>query len=233
MKRKTSVPSDGYICFICKEPGHWIQQCPMKNKRQKKKKTHLYKPGVDPSKEDIHKARQLQKIKPPNCFCGIVSRLKKVKRTKTGEDSRAIGKYFFFCSKGKFDDSKCRFARPVEDEVKPKKERLCTFFAKTGVCKKGQKCMFSHDVSVSASMERTDKREGVVSGLEMETTQKVPAEGEDGQDMLGTLDKPSSESKIGSSSSSSDDSNSSSSSGSSSNSSSNSDDSSEEDDQQF
>ena len=99
----------------------------------------------------------MQKIRPPRCFCGINSRLKKVKRTKSGEESRAIGNYFFFCSKGKFDEGKCKFARPVEDELKPKKERMCTFFAKTGVCKKGDKCLFSHGVK-DAGAEQADEK---------------------------------------------------------------------------
>ncbi len=145
-KRKISTPSEGYICSICNIPGHWIQQCPQKQKRRKKSQNHVYTPGVDPSQADIDKAREMQKIKPPNCFCGSSSRLKKVKRSNAGENSRAIGKYFFFCSKGKYDESKCKFARPIGDHLKPKKERICTFFAKTGFCKKGDQCMFSHSV---------------------------------------------------------------------------------------
>lgn len=156
-KRKKSIPPDGYVCSICSEPGHWIQQCPQKRKRKKTNPGHIHIPGVDPSEADIEKARNLQKIKPPRCFCGINSRLKKVKRTKSGEESRAIGNYFFFCSKGKFDEGKCKFARPVEDELKPKKERMCTFFAKTGVCKKGDKCLFSHGVK-DAGAEQADEK---------------------------------------------------------------------------
>ena len=156
-KRKKSIPPDGYVCSICSEPGHWIQQCPQKRKRKKTNPGHIHIPGVDPSEADIEKARNLQKIKPPRCFCGITSRLKKVKRTKSGEESRAIGNYFFFCSKGKFDEGKCKFARPVEDELKPKKERMCTFFAKTGFCKKGDKCMFSHGVK-DAGAEQAEKK---------------------------------------------------------------------------
>ena len=52
----------------------------------------------------------------------------------------------FLFNKAKGDESKCRFARPVQDVTKPTKDRLCTFFTKTGSCKKGDKCMFSHDV---------------------------------------------------------------------------------------
>ena len=120
----------------------------------------------------MQQARELQKIPPPKCFCGIPSRLNKVKKSKEGgENSRAIGKYFFFCSKKRSDDTQCRFARPVDLEIskqkaregaiKAAKERLkemgptkdpvqskqiCKFFAKKGVCKKGKKCEFSHDV---------------------------------------------------------------------------------------
>jgi hypothetical protein len=149
-KRKQSTPPEDYTCSICNEQGHWIQQCTSSNKRKKKRKkknpSHVHTPGVDPSQQDIDRARELQKIKPPNCFCGQLSRLKKVKKSNEGgEESRAIGNYFFFCSKGKFDDSKCRFARHVDDVTKSKKERICTFFKKTGFCKKGDKCMFSHD----------------------------------------------------------------------------------------
>eukprot|EP00521_Asterionellopsis_glacialis_P006686 CAMPEP_0195287608 /NCGR_PEP_ID=MMETSP0707-20130614/4593_1 /TAXON_ID=33640 /ORGANISM="Asterionellopsis glacialis, Strain CCMP134" /LENGTH=246 /DNA_ID=CAMNT_0040347375 /DNA_START=91 /DNA_END=831 /DNA_ORIENTATION=+ len=148
-KRKTSTPPDGYVCNACQTPGHWIQQCPENKKRKKNKRNpdHVFQAGVDPSTQDIQDAQRMQKIKPPNCFCGQTSRLKKVKKSREGGDnSRAIGKYFFFCSKPKDHDTKCRFARPVEDEMTPKKERLCTFFMKNGSCKKGDKCMFSHDV---------------------------------------------------------------------------------------
>jgi hypothetical protein len=144
------------VCNLCGVAGHWIQQCSEQRPKKKKKKvsTHVFVAGVDPSPADIEHARELQKIKPPNCFCGKKSRLKKVKRSnsKGGDQhspSRAIGKYFFFCAKQKSDDSKCQFARPVEDELKPKKERLCTFFLKTGKCKKGDKCMFSHELANS------------------------------------------------------------------------------------
>jgi len=124
-KRKTSVPSDGYICALCKTSGHWIQQCPIKTKRKKKNPSHIHTPGVDPSQSDIDKARELQKIRPPNCYCDIKSRLKKVKKSKAGENSRAIGKYFFFCSKAKFDRSKCKFAKPVENALESKvKEKI-------------------------------------------------------------------------------------------------------------
>lgn len=146
-KRKTTSPPDGYVCKVCGIAGHWIQQCPdpAKNKRSRKNTNHIPVQGVDPSKEDIDNARQLQKIKPPNCFCGKPSRLKKVKRSNVREKSRAVGKYFFFC-KLKKTEYPCRFARPVEDELQDKKERLCSFFVKNGSCKKGAKCKFSHEL---------------------------------------------------------------------------------------
>lgn len=158
---------------MCDFVGHWIQVCPTKKTGSKKKKSdHIPVPGKDPSPEDIERARELQKIPPPKCFCGLPSRLNKVKKSKEGgEKSRAIGKYFFFCSKPRSDDTQCRFARPVDLELnkqkaregaikaakerlkdmKPNKEakeskQICKFFAKKGECKKGKKCEFSHDV---------------------------------------------------------------------------------------
>lgn len=50
-------------------------------------------------------------------FCGLPSRLNKVKRSREGgENSRAVGKYFFFCSKKRDDETQCRYARPVDLE---------------------------------------------------------------------------------------------------------------------
>ncbi len=47
--------------------------------------------------------------------------MNKVKRSKEGgENSRAVGKYFFFCSKKRDDETQCRFARPVEMEMNKK-----------------------------------------------------------------------------------------------------------------
>ncbi|KAL7545517.1 hypothetical protein ACHAWF_008865 [Thalassiosira exigua] len=125
-KRKAeSTPPEGYVCRLCSIPGHWIQVCPTKKtgtKRQRKK-DHVPVPGKDPSKEDIEEAKELQKIPPPKCFCGLPSRLNKVKRSKEGGDiSRAIGKYFFFCSKKRDDETQCRFARPVEMELNKTKK---------------------------------------------------------------------------------------------------------------
>lgn len=120
-KRKTSTPPDGYVCKLCDVAGHWIQQCPKKQKKKRKPSTHVPIPGQDPSPEDIARARALQKMTPPPCQCGITSRLKKVKRSKFNDQSRAIGKYFFFCSKARHDATKCRFAQPVE-EARPVEE---------------------------------------------------------------------------------------------------------------
>merc|ERR1712166_1272420 len=63
------------------------------------------------------------------------------------DQSRAIGNYFFICSKKKEDITKCRFARPVEDheDITPKSERICTFFIKKGGCSKGSSCKFLHE----------------------------------------------------------------------------------------
>mmetsp|Transcript_15189 Transcript_15189/g.21808 ORF Transcript_15189/g.21808 Transcript_15189/m.21808 type:complete len:253 (-) Transcript_15189:233-991(-) len=183
-KRKASTPPDGYICRACGEPGHWIQQCTeAKKKKRKKSSNHSPVAGIDPSQDDIEKARELQKIRPPNCFCGIRSRLRKVKKSHTGGDeSRAIGHYFFFCSKKKDDSGKCRFARPVEDEMKPKSERICTFFASKGSCKKGDKCMFSHDID--ALKKKNDNDSGRT--MEVEKTEgEKDAEEEINKDKKG------------------------------------------------
>lgn len=125
-KRKSeAAPPDGYVCRLCSVPGHWIQVCPTKKTGSKRKKSdHVPIPGKDPSPEDIEEARELQKIPPPKCFCGLPSRLNKVKQSKEGGDkSRAIGKYFFFCSKKRSDETQCRFARPVEMEVNKMKAK--------------------------------------------------------------------------------------------------------------
>lgn len=166
VKRKETTPPDGYVCHKCSESGHWIQQCPLKaddsggsgNKRRKKS-GHVPVAGVDPSQTDIDAARQMQKISPPSCFCGIPSRLKKVKRSNVGGDaSRALGKYFFFCSKKRDDETACRFARPVEDELMDKKDRVCSFWARNGSCKKGDKCMFNHDAPPGKARTKGDSK---------------------------------------------------------------------------
>lgn len=216
-KRKESTPPEGYSCNICNETGHWIQQCTQKKRKKQKKlnkdPTHIHIPGVDPSQEDISKARDLQKIKPPKCFCRQTSRLKKVKKSKAGgESSRAIGKYFFFCSKARDDESKCKFARPVDDELKSKKDRICTFFAKSGFCKKGDKCMFSHDLTkadgkvtnVSSSENVKAKEQSTESLEKAENVTEMPPDGENVSNPINA-DKPSSSSDSSSISSSDDD----------------------------
>jgi Zinc knuckle len=132
--KRTSDPPEGYVCNLCSIKGHWIQQCPTKeethNKKRKKKAEHEYRPGVDPSTNDIERAKRLQSIKPPHCDCGITSRLKKVKRSNVSEGSRANGRYFFFCAKKKSDATKCNFAQPVEENKSPKEKTQANFFAK-------------------------------------------------------------------------------------------------------
>ncbi len=127
-KRKESIPPDGYVCRLCSVPGHWIQVCPTKKtgdkKRKRKPSGHVPVPGKDPSPEDIAEAQKMQEIPPPKCFCGVTSRLNKVKRSKAGGDnSRALGKYFFFCSKKRDDETQCRFARPADLELNKMKAR--------------------------------------------------------------------------------------------------------------
>mmetsp|Transcript_3168 Transcript_3168/g.6745 ORF Transcript_3168/g.6745 Transcript_3168/m.6745 type:complete len:288 (-) Transcript_3168:23-886(-) len=176
-KRKAdSSPPEGYVCRLCSIPGHWIQVCPTKktgDKKRQKKTDHVPVPGKDPSPEDIEEARKMQQIPPPKCFCGLAARLNRIKRSKEGGDgSRAIGKYFFFCSKKRDDETQCRFARPAELEMSKEKvgargrkkadgrgggsdekvdekcnnsKQICKFFVK-GSCKKGKKCEFSHEI---------------------------------------------------------------------------------------
>ena len=184
VKRKETTPPDGYVCHKCNESGHWIQQCPRKaddsggsgNKRRKKS-DHVPVAGVDPSQTDIDAARQMQKVPPPSCFCGISSRLKKVKRSNVGGDaSRALGKYFFFCSKKRDDETACRFARPVEDELMDKKDRVCSFWARNGSCKKGDKCMFSHDAPPGKARAKGDSENDATA--EKEETKKVSDDAE-------------------------------------------------------
>lgn len=146
-KRKTSDPPAGYVCNLCHLDGHWIQQCPQKQNKKKLSSNHVHVEGVDPSLKDIDDARAMQAIKPPKCFCGVPSRLKKVKKSNVKEDSRANGNYFFFCMKKKGDTTICKFARPAQDELTPKSTRPCPFFLKKGKCTKGDKCMFSHNIS--------------------------------------------------------------------------------------
>jgi len=186
-KKRKTTPPDGYICSICSEPGHWIQQCTSSLRTNtKKKKDHIHTPGVDPSQANIDESRELQSIKPPHCFCGISSRLSKVKRSEAGEYSRAIGKYFFFCTKPKLDESKCGFARPVEHETQSKKERLCTFFAKSGRCKKGDKCMFSHDVGLKNTGKPKREKKLVETKQNGKNENRGTTEVEEGKDRSNT-----------------------------------------------
>mmetsp|Transcript_31599 Transcript_31599/g.64321 ORF Transcript_31599/g.64321 Transcript_31599/m.64321 type:complete len:272 (-) Transcript_31599:107-922(-) len=210
LKRKESTPPDGYVCHLCGQAGHWIQQCPSKadssNKRQKKSTGHVPVAGVDPSQHDIDAAREMQKIKPPSCFCGMPSRLKKVKRSaEGGEKSRAIGKYFFFCSKKKGDVTACRFARPVEDEMKPKKDRVCAFWAKNGTCKKGDRCVFSHDAAAAGTGGKSKKKADASSKAKAAAKMNVTEEGGTGdavdRNHSGDSDSDSDSSRLSSSSS--------------------------------
>ena len=203
VKRKETTPPDGYVCHKCNESGHWIQQCPLKDAndgshKRRKKSDHVPIAGVDPSQADIDAAREMQKIPPPNCFCGIPSRLKKVKRSNVGGDSsRALGKYFFFCSKKKGDDTACRFARPVEDELMDKKDRICTFWAKNGSCKKGDKCMFSHDAPPGKARPRSDakkdaaKKKSPANTDDTEAKKKKKDEDSDADDTSSSSDSSS------------------------------------------
>lgn len=122
-KRKESTPPDGYVCRACGDAGHWIQQCQSKQgggkKRKKASGGHVHVPGVDPSEDDIARAKEMQKLPPPNCKCGAKARLAKVKQSpatlKFQKQSPATGMYFFFCAKKKFDPTKCTFAQPIID----------------------------------------------------------------------------------------------------------------------
>jgi len=136
--KKETTPPEGYVCNLCGAAGHWIQQCSQRDKINKKKRKpsgqsqqHEYRPGVDPSPKDIEDAQKMQALEPPMCDCGIPSRVKKVKRSKKTENSRAVGAYFFFCTKKKDDATKCNFAQPVEELHKTDKDKKqANFFAK-------------------------------------------------------------------------------------------------------
>lgn len=221
--RDNSTPPEGYVCRLCSVGGHWIQVCPTKKtgeKYKKKRKTdHVPVSGQDPSEEDIEEAKQMQKIPPPKCWCGLPSRLNRVKRSKAGGDaSRAIGKYFFFCSKKRDDETQCRYARPVEEEIKNSEKKakklkeksakkdeptdagrdekgakktetkpICKFFAKTGTCKKGKTCQFSHDVDagkngskkVDKKLESKEKKEKKIQIGVTETEESSESDSED------------------------------------------------------
>lgn len=120
-KHVKSIPPEGYVCNSCKSHGHWIQQCPQKTKRRKS--AHIPVAGIDPSADDIARAKEMQKIPPPNCLCGTKARLAKVKKSTVRDNSPANGVYFFFCSKKKDDSTKCHFAQPVEGSRDPKSKK--------------------------------------------------------------------------------------------------------------
>lgn len=40
IKRKVTTPPEGYVCKLCDATDHWIQQCPLKKKRKKQKKSN-------------------------------------------------------------------------------------------------------------------------------------------------------------------------------------------------
>ena len=177
--KKTSTPPDGYVCNLCKTPGHWIQQCSERKKNNKKRKTnpnHVPVAGVDPSQTDIEHAKQMQALPAPKCFCLEKSRIKKVKKegNNTKANSRAIGKYFFFCSKKRDDPSRCRFARPAEDVQKEYKR-------KTNKSKKQKSNDDANEGGVGGGLdnnkkekEKTDKEENNVND---EDTNNVEAPG--------------------------------------------------------
>jgi hypothetical protein len=166
-RKQPSEPPSGYTCSLCGIAGHWIQQCPERTKRRsrtKRKPDREFIPGIEPSPDDIEQAREMQRLKPPLCYCGKDARIKKVKQSRVSKDSRAIGKYFFFCAERRDDHPKCRFARPAEEQMQllngrpppneepsvKKQKVMCTFFAKSGGCNKGSACNFSHDVSTKS-----------------------------------------------------------------------------------
>lgn len=173
----------------------------------------------------------MQSIPPPKCKCGIPARLNRVKRSKDGGDSsRAIGKYFFFCSKKRDDETQCRFARPAEAELDKKRRvekrvekrsekegatnksnatknttsnQICKFFAK-GSCKKGDKCEFSHDVEPKkAPLQKNEKTNGDAKG---KSSRKVAKHDEDHEGDENESSDDDSSSSDDSSDSSSDDS---------------------------
>ncbi|GMI54099.1 hypothetical protein ScalyP_jg4512 [Parmales sp. scaly parma] len=180
LKQFKACPPE-YTCKLCSTPGHWVYDCSLfvkesnKSKKTKIKKDNNRLPPDqaapnqrDPTEADIANAKEMQKKmgfinkNRPNCFCGVKSKLSKVKRTKVEfEDpdykSPALGCFFYFCSKDKWDETKCKFNRPVEEDeatlgYKGKSvkgvvggKRRCQFFFEKGDCKKGDECDFSHE----------------------------------------------------------------------------------------
>jgi len=139
-KRSLKPCPSGYICNICSTSGHWVFDCAQyvpKRTRKKKKTEHAYVEGIDPSPEDIAKAKEMQKsmrvnVKAPNCFCGLPSKMRKCLRTED-ENSKALGVMFWWCNKDKWDEDRCKFARRVDQGGR----RVCKFWRETGGCKKG------------------------------------------------------------------------------------------------
>ena len=76
----------------------------------------------------------------------------------------------------------------MEDELTPKKERVCSFWSKSGTCKKGDKCIFRHD-------DRGGVKQANKNGACDGSSEKKEGDAKDGSD----LDR----SGVGSSSSSS------------------------------
>lgn len=182
--KRREFPPDGYVCRLCSVPGHWIQVCPTKKtgkRKRKPKSDHVHVPGKDPSPEDIAEAQKWQSIPPPKCFCGLKSRLNKVKRSKAGGDnSRALGKYFFFCSKKRDDETQCRFARPADLELNKMKAR--------------------------AGNKAAQKQKGTKDKAESKQVKKAKVElGEESKKMIADTAKESSDDSSSSSSSSDDD----------------------------
>ena len=169
-KRKFKECPATYTCKLCDQAGHWVYDCaqfvPNENKKKKKKKKN---PGLEkiaannqrnPTEADIAKAKEMQKKMAfvnknrPKCFCGLASKLSKVKRTKNEDpNSPAIGCFFYFCSKDQRDETKCSFNRPVEEDENTKKytssgskdkKKKCRFYFANGECKKGESCNYSH-----------------------------------------------------------------------------------------
>lgn len=187
-KRKESTPPDGYVCRLCSVPGHWIQVCPTKktgDKRKRKSKSdHTPVPGKDPSPEDIAEAQKMQEIPPPNCFCGITSRLNKVKRSKAGGDnSRALGKYFFFCSKKRDDETQCRFARPADLELNKMKARAGN--------KAAQKRAAQEEAAQKKKETKQIKKAKVEQSKESKQTKATAEEDDDGSSSSSSSDEES------------------------------------------
>jgi hypothetical protein len=158
---KRDIP-DGYVCSLCHAPGHWISDCSQFKKKKSKKQTngdgtaaHTPISGQDPSEEDIERAKAIQrkmvhmnKLKPPDCFCGLPSRKARInEKNKKEIDQRARGKWFWFCSKTKGDYTKCKMARVIEerDEEGARVKKVCTFWAQDQTCRKGANCSFLHE----------------------------------------------------------------------------------------